>query len=65
MSGVSVCRQCGAPIEFVKLDTGKVVAVDSTRRTIVVTDEGKMVVGRMPHRSTCRYAEQRSEGPQQ
>ncbi len=51
----AICKGCGIYIEWVKTEKGKNMPVDPNEITII-TDEGKMVKGRIPHWATCPKA---------
>lgn len=53
---LSKCRGCGANIVWFTTNTGKAAPLDA-EKTGVMTPEGKMVYGRIPHFSTCPEAE--------
>jgi hypothetical protein len=50
-----VCRGCGVYIEWVKTKSGKNMPVDPELVTII-TKEGEVVRGYIPHWSTCPEA---------
>lgn len=52
---MATCKACGKVIKFIKTENGKAMPVDETLITIV-TDEGKVVRGRIPHWATCPQA---------
>lgn len=49
------CKSCQKEIVWIKMDSSKAMPCDPERMA-VVTDEGKMVRGRVPHWGTCPNA---------
>jgi hypothetical protein len=52
----STCRGCGVYIEWILTPAGKNMPVDPAEITLV-TAEGKIVKGFMPHWATCPQAQ--------
>lgn len=46
------CRKCNTDIKFIKTEKGKNMPVDS-RLVTIVTEDGKVVKGYIPHWATC------------
>ena len=57
----SRCRSCGAPVEWVKFQSGKMHPVNP-RRVIVVTQGGQLVVGQESRFATRPDAQQWRRG---
>ena len=53
---MSQCKTCGAEIVWVTTTAGKRMPLDITYKT-VVTNDGKVVLGRESHFSTCPDAD--------
>jgi hypothetical protein len=49
------CLRCRAPIYFIKMKSGRFMPVNEEILTIV-TDDGRMETGRIPHWATCEFA---------
>ena len=54
---ITVCKKCGAPIEFLKSEKGKFIPVNDESYQVLVSDAGKTIRGRRSHFATCPYAE--------
>lgn len=54
---MSKCRWCGKEINWIKTPAGKAMPVDIETIT-VVTVNGEVVKGHMPHWATCPAAQQ-------
>lgn len=56
------CRSCGADIEWITMESGKLMPVDSEKKTFIVVDQvkgaGHTWTGFIPHWSTCPFADQ-------
>ena len=46
------CKSCGADIVWLKTVNGKNMPCN-TEKTTVVTEDGKTIVGHVPHWATC------------
>lgn len=51
------CKGCGRPIVWVNTKNGRAMPCDDVKQT-VVTDDGEVVSGRVPHWATCPAADQ-------
>jgi hypothetical protein len=57
VSDTSPCSTCGKPIVWVRMQSGKAMPCDPGNVTIV-TDDGRVVRGRIAHWATCPTADQ-------
>jgi len=59
------CKGCGAEIEWIETTEGKRMPVNP-EKVVVVTQDGKVVTGQVPHWATCpRAADFRKKGPKE
>ncbi|WP_420768732.1 hypothetical protein ACNR9V_03105 [Parageobacillus thermoglucosidasius] len=49
------CKGCGAEIVWIKTPNGKAMPCDPEKK-VLVSDEGEIVSGRVPHWATCPAA---------
>ena len=52
---MSKCKGCGAEITWIKTEAGKIMPCN-LEKTTIVTEQGKTVVGHVPHWATCSKA---------
>lgn len=53
----STCKKCGRYIEFIKMKkSGKFMPV-SPRALSVITEQGEVIKGYLPHWSECEFAD--------
>lgn len=57
---MSKCKGCGAEITWIKTKAGKLMPCNSEKSTIV-TEQGEIVVGHVPHWATCSKANEFKE----
>ena len=55
------CKGCGRPIVWVNTKNGRAMMCDDVKLT-VVTDDGEVVTGRVPHWATCPAADKFKSG---
>lgn len=55
------CKWCGRPIVWVNTKNGRAMMCDDVKQT-VVTDDGEVVSGRVPHWVTCPAADKFKRG---
>ena len=59
------CKGCGEEIEWIATTEGKRMPVNPGK-VVVVTQDGKVVTGQVPHWATCpRAADFRKKGPKE
>ncbi|MDI6872127.1 MAG: hypothetical protein QME79_12445 [Bacillota bacterium] len=54
---MATCKGCGKQIEWIETPAGRRMPVDPGR-VVVVTDEGQVVTGRLPHWASCPARDQ-------
>jgi len=61
IDGVTGCKGCGAAIKFLRSENGKATPVNAEETTIMTSD-GRIIKGHIPHHITCQKAEEFRKG---